>query len=201
MNQEIYQDGLKHLLQVEPNFKKFNPAKEINFFLRPEGFEGIASLVIEQQISVQAAESIKKRVFKLMQNISSNEFLKLNEIDLREAGLSRPKISYLHGVACLESDGILNFDDIKKLDDLSARKELCKIRGIGEWTADCYLMASLGRSDIWPVGDIGLQESVRKLKNLKERPNVEDMTSLAREWRPFRSIAANLLWADYDEYN
>jgi DNA-3-methyladenine glycosylase II len=201
MNQEIYQDGLKHLLQVEPNFKKFNPAKEINFFLRPEGFEGIASLVIEQQISVQAAESIKKRVFKLMQNISSKEFLKLNEIDLREAGLSRPKISYLQGVACLESDGILNFDDIKKLDDLSARKELCKIRGIGEWTADCYLMASLGRSDIWPVGDIGLQESVRKLKNLKERPNVEDMTSLAREWRPFRSIAANLLWADYDEYN
>ncbi len=201
MNQEIYQEGLKHLLQVEPNFKKFNPAKEINFFLRPEGFEGIASLVIEQQISVQAAESIKKRVFKLMQNISSKEFLKLNEIDLREAGLSRPKISYLHGVACLESDGILNFDDIKKLDDLSARKELCKIRGIGEWTADCYLMASLGRSDIWPVGDIGLQESVRKLKNLKERPNVEDMTSLAREWRPFRSIAANLLWADYDEYN
>ena len=201
MNQEIYQEGLKHLLQVEPNFKKFNPAKEINFFLRPEGFEGIASLVIEQQISVQAAESIKKRVFKLMQNISSEEFLKLNEIDLTEAGLSRPKISYLHGVACLESDGILNFDDIKKLDDLSARKELCKIRGIGEWTADCYLMASLGRSDIWPVGDIGLQESVRKLKNLKERPNVEDMTSLAREWRPFRSIAANLLWADYDEYN
>jgi DNA-3-methyladenine glycosylase II len=201
MNQKIYQDGLKHLLQVEPNFKKFNPAKEINFFLRPEGFEGIASLVIEQQISVQAAESIKKRVFKLMQNISSKEFLKLHEIDLREAGLSRPKISYLHGVACLESDGILNFDDIKKLDDLSARKELCKIRGIGEWTADCYLMASLGRSDIWPVGDIGLQESVRKLKNLKERPNVEDMTSLAREWRPFRSIAANLLWADYDEYN
>ena len=201
MNQKIYQDGLKYLLQVEPNFKKFNPAKEINFFLRPEGFEGIASLVIEQQISVQAAESIKKRVFKLMQNISSKEFLKLHEIDLREAGLSRPKISYLHGVACLESDGILNFDDIKKLDDLSARKELCKIRGIGEWTADCYLMASLGRSDIWPVGDIGLQESVRKLKNLKERPNVEDMTSLAREWRPFRSIAANLLWADYDEYN
>lgn len=201
MNQETYQNGLKHLLQIEPNFKKFNPAKKINFFLRPEGFEGIASLVIEQQISVQAAESIKRRVFDLMHNISSKEFLKLNEIDLRQAGLSRPKISYLHGIACLESDGLLNFETIKQLDDISARKELCKIRGIGEWTADCYLMASLGRADIWPIGDIGLQESVRKLKNLKERPNVEDMTSLAREWRPFRSIAANLLWADYDEYN
>jgi DNA-3-methyladenine glycosylase II len=59
-------------------------------------------------------------------------------------------------------------------------------------------MAALGRTDIWPVGDIGLQASVQKLKNLKERPNVEDMTSIAREWRPFRSVAANLLWADYD---
>ena len=77
MNQETYQNGLKHLLQIEPNFKKFNPAKKINFFLRPEGFEGIASLVIEQQISVQAAESIKRRVFDLMHNISSKEFLKL----------------------------------------------------------------------------------------------------------------------------
>jgi DNA-3-methyladenine glycosylase II len=201
MNQETYKNGLKHLLQIEPNFKKFNPTKKINFFLRPEGFEGIASLVIEQQISVQAAESIKKRVFNLMQNISSKEFLKLNEIDLRQAGLSRPKISYLHGIACLESDGLLNFEKIKQLDDISARNELCKIRGIGEWTADCYLMASLGRPDIWPIGDIGLQESIRKLKNLKERPNVEDMTFLAKEWRPFRSIAANLLWADYDEYN
>ena len=122
----------------------------------------------------------------------------MDEQDLRNAGLSRPKISYLHGIACLECDGNLNFESLKSLDDLSARKELCKIRGIGEWTADCYLMASLGRVDIWPVGDIGLQESVKKLKNLKERPSVEDMTSIAREWRPFRSIAANLLWADYD---
>ena len=101
-------------------------------------------------------------------------------------------------MATQESNGALDFKKIQLLDDLSARRELCKIRGIGEWTADCYLMAALGRTDIWPVGDIGLQASVQKLKNLKERPNVEDMTSIAREWRPFRSVAANLLWADYD---
>ena len=198
MNQQIYENGLQHLLKVEPNFKKFNPTNKISFFLRPEGFEGIASLIIEQQISVLAAESIKKRVFALMKKINAAQYLQLDEQDLRNAGLSRPKISYLHGIACLECDGNLNFESLKSLDDLSARKELCKIRGIGEWTADCYLMASLGRVDVWPVGDIGLQESVKKLKNLKERPSVEDMTSIAREWRPFRSIAANLLWADYD---
>ena len=81
---------------------------------------------------------------------------------------------------------------------IEARKSLEEMKGIGSWTADCYLMACLGRQDIWPVGDIGLQEGVRRLKDLKERPNVEDMTCLAREWRPFRSVAANLLWADYD---
>ena len=133
-----------------------------------------------------------------MREVNSNYFLELDENLLREAGLSRPKISYLQGVATQESNGELDFKKIQLLDDLSARRELCKIRGIGEWTADCYLMAALGRTDIWPVGDIGLQASVQKLKNLKERPNVEDMTSIAREWRPFRSVAANLLWADYD---
>ena len=168
--------------------------------------DSAAALIIDGEIIAAAQEerfSRKKHdpryPFNAVNYVLSAGKLKLNEIDLRQAGLSRPKISYLHGIACLESDGLLNFETIKQLDDISARKELCKIRGIGEWTADCYLMASLGRADIWPVGDIGLQESVRKLKNLKERPNVEDMTSLAREWRPFRSIAANLLWADYDD--
>jgi DNA-3-methyladenine glycosylase II len=198
MNKASYQEGLAYLIKVEPAFKKFNLSEDISFFIRPEGFKGICALVIEQQISVQAANSIKTRVFGLMREVNSNYFLELDENQLREAGLSRPKISYLRGVATQESNGALDFKKIQLLDDLSARRELCKIRGIGEWTADCYLMAALGRTDIWPVGDIGLQASVQKLKNLKERPNVEDMTSIAREWRPFRSVAANLLWADYD---
>jgi DNA-3-methyladenine glycosylase II len=102
------------------------------------------------------------------------------------------------GVAEQESTGQFNFDDLETMSDEEARKSLEEMKGIGSWTADCYLMACLGRQDIWPVGDIGLQEGVRRLKDLKERPNVEDMTCLAREWRPFRSVAANLLWADYD---
>ena len=112
--------------------------------------------------------------------------------------MSRPKINYLTGVAEQESSEQFSFADLEKMSDEDARKYLESMKGIGSWTADCYLMACLGRQDIWPVGDIGLQEGVRRLKDLKERPNVEDMTCLAREWRPFRSVAANLLWADYD---
>ena len=198
MNQQILNEGIKHLLSVEPNFKRFVPDHRIDFFLRPKGFKGICALVIEQQISVKAAESIKKRVFNLMENVNAKNFLQLDRNLLREAGISRPKINYLAGVAEQESTGQFNFEDLDTMSDEEARKSLEEMKGIGSWTADCYLMACLGRQDIWPVGDIGLQEGVRRLKDLKERPNVEDMTYLARVWRPFRSVAANLLWADYD---
>ena len=198
MNQQILNEGIKHLVSDEPNFKRFVPNHQIEFFLRPKGFKGICALVIEQQISVKAAESIKKRVFNLMESVNAESFLQLNKNLLREAGLSRPKINYLTGVAEQESSEQFSFDDLEKMSDEDARKSLESMKGIGSWTADCYLMACLGRQDIWPVGDIGLQEGVRRLKDLKERPNVEDMTCLAREWRPFRSVAANLLWADYD---
>ena len=198
MNQQILNEGIKHLLSVEPNFKRFVPNHRIDFFLRPKGFKGICALVIEQQISVKAAESIKKRVFNLMENVNAKSFLQLDRNLLREAGISGPKINYLAGVAEQESTGQFNFEDLDTMSDEEARKSLEEMKGIGSWTADCYLMACLGRQDIWPVGDIGLQEGVRRLKDLKERPNVEDMTYLARVWRPFRSVAANLLWADYD---
>ena len=198
MNKHIFKKGIKHLISVEPNFKRFIPDNEIEFFFRPKGFEGICALVIEQQISVKAAESIKKRVFNLMDSVSAINFLQLDINLLREAGISRPKINYLAGVAEYEKSGHFNFDALETMSDEEARKSLVQMKGIGSWTADCYLMACLGRQDIWPIGDIGLQEGVRRLKDLKERPNVEDMTCLAREWRPFRSVAANLLWADYD---
>jgi len=201
MNQQILNEGIKHLVSVEPNFKRFVPNHQIEFFLRPKGFKGICALVIEQQISVKAAESIKKRVFNLMESVNAESFLQLNKNLLREAGLSRPKINYLTGVAEQESSEQFSFDDLEKMSDEDARKSLESMKGIGSWTADCYLMACLGRQDIWPVGDIGLQEGVRRLKDLRARPDVADMACVAREWRRVRSVAAKLLWADYAEYD
>ena len=145
MNQQILNEGIKHLLSVEPNFKRFVPDHQIDFFLRPKGFEGICALVIEQQISVKAAESIKKRVFNLMESVNAKNFLQLDKNHLREAGISRPKINYLAGVAEQESTGQFNFDDLEKMSDEEARKSLEEMKGIGSWTADCYLMACLGR--------------------------------------------------------
>ena len=199
MNQDIFQEGIEYLLSVERKFKKLVPKEKIKFFLRPSGFEGICSLVIEQQISVVAAESIKNKVFHLLDNVCSSKFIDLEESLLRSAGLSRPKINYLKGIAEHEISGKLEFNKINAMDDDEAREYLCRLKGIGNWTADCYLMACLGRQDIWPIGDIGLQEGVRKLKNLTQRPDINQMIAIADDWRPYRSVAANLLWRDYDE--
>ena len=199
MNQDIFQEGIEYLLSVERKFKKLVPKEKIKFFLRPSGFEGICSLVIEQQISVVAAESIKNKVFHLLENVCSSKFIDLEESLLRSAGLSRPKINYLKGIAKHEISGKLEFNKINAMDDDEAREYLCRLKGIGNWTADCYLMACLGRQDIWPIGDIGLQEGVRKLKNLTVRPDINEMIAIADDWRPYRSVAANLLWRDYDE--
>ena len=198
MNQRIFQEGIKYLVSVENRFIKLVPKHSINFFLRPSGFEGICALVIEQQISVAAANSIKNKIFKLMQNINSKEFINLNEKVLRNAGLSRPKINYLKGIAENEVCKKFDFNKIQLMSDDEARDYLCELKGIGEWTADCYLMACLGRQDIWPLADIGLQEGVKKLLNLKQRPDQNKMIQLAKEWKPYRSVAANLLWNDYD---
>ena len=199
MNQKIFQDGIKYLVSVENRFIKLIPEGSINFFLRPSGFEGICALVIEQQISVAAANSIKNKIFNLMQNITSKEFINLNEKVLRNAGLSRPKINYLKGIAENEVSKKFDFNKIQLMSDDEARDYLCGLKGIGEWTADCYLMACLGRQDIWPLADIGLQEGVKKLMNLKQRPDQNKMLHLAKKWRPYRSVAANLLWNDYDD--
>ena len=199
MNQRIFQEGIKYLVSVENRFIKLIPKGSINFFLRPSGFEGICALVIEQQISVAAANSIKNKIFNLMQNITSKEFINLNEKLLRNAGLSRPKINYLKGIAENEVSKKFDFNKIQLMSDDEARDYLCGLKGIGEWTADCYLMACLGRQDIWPLADIGLQEGVKKLMNLKQRPDQNKMLHLAKKWKPYRSVAANLLWNDYDD--
>ncbi len=126
MKRTTIREGIKHLLSTEPGFQNFVPQKKIELFLRPIGFEGICALVIEQQISVAAANSIKKRVFGLMKKVNAREFLKLKDDMIRNAGLSRPKINYLKGVAEKEANGQFNFAHLEKLNDKDAHDYLCQ---------------------------------------------------------------------------
>ena len=182
----------KDLIDLFINFSNFGEYK------RDKGFKGILQLIIEQQLSVASANAIYKKLKGKMPNISPGSFLKLKKSDLKNCGLSKQKINYLTELAKKCEKKEINFRKIHKMDDENLVQEITKIKGIGPWTAQCYMLASLNRDDIWPVADLGLMEAVRRMKGLKKRPSEDDMEKISQIWRPYRSTVANVLWASYD---
>ena len=182
----------KDLIDLFINFSNFGEYK------RDKGFKGILQLIIEQQLSVASANAIYKKLKGKMPNISPGSFLKLKKSDLKDCGLSKQKINYLTELAKKCEKKEINFRKIHKMDDENLVQEITKIKGIGPWTAQCYMLASLKRDDVWPVADLGLMEAVKRIKKLKKRPSEEDMEKISQIWRPYRSTVANVLWASYD---
>ena len=182
----------KDLIDLFINFSNFGEYK------RDKGFKGILQLIIEQQLSVASANAIYKKLKGKMPNISPESFLKLKKSDLKNCGLSKQKINYITELAKKCEKKEINFRKIHKMDDENLLQEITKIKGIGPWTAQCYMLASLNRDDVWPVADLGLMEAVKRIKKLKERPSEEDMEKISQIWRPYRSTVANVLWASYD---
>ncbi len=201
LNKRTICEGYDYLSKIEPAFEKILIEKNFNIptFERKEGFEGIICLITEQQLSVASAEAIFKRIKKLVCPFTPENFLKEEDEQLKNTGLSRQKVDYCNGIAKKIIDKELNLTLLKKKDDDEVIKELTKIKGIGEWTAKCYLMACLKRIDIWPSSDLGLIVAVQKIKNLKDRPDFLTLDKIANSWSPYRSIAALILWSIYDK--
>jgi len=158
----------------------------------------LVQLITEQQLSVVSAKAIFDRLKKLLPTFDPESFLKETDLNLKSTGLSRPKIGYCRSLAKNIISGDLSFSLIHKMNDEDLKKTLCRIKGIGNWTAECYMLASLNRRDIWPVKDIGLQVAVQRTKHLKKRPTEDEMIEIGSKWKPYRSIVANVLWASYD---
>lgn len=164
--------------------------------LRPAGFEGLARIVISQQVSVASANAIWSRFAACLDPITPQALCALTDVDLIAVGLSRPKVKTLRAVAQSCQDG-LDLEALITLPPKQARDQLIAIHGIGPWTADIFLMFCAGHPDIFPVGDIALQNMVRDVLSLRKRPSETHLTALARRWRPHRAVAARLLWAYY----
>ena len=119
-------------------------------------------------------------------------------VTLRACGLSAPKQKHMKTIAAAILDGLLDLKRVRRMADEDARAHLTAVKGIGPWTADIYLMSSLGRADIWPVGDVALQAAVARALGLRKRPNEKAMERLSKNWRPWRTVAARLLWIHED---
>jgi DNA-3-methyladenine glycosylase II len=163
---------------------------------RAGGFEGLARVIVGQQLSVASAAAIWERTNAACQPFEPATLLRLTDNRLAGAGLSRPKIRTLRAIATACADG-LDLVALASASDEEVHTALTAVVGIGPWTADIYIMFCLGRADGWAPGDLALQIAMQQAFALAERPGKDDMTTLAERWRPWRAVAARLLWAYY----
>ena len=165
--------------------------------LRPGGFEGLFRMIVEQQVSVAAAASIWRRVGEGLGEITPEAVLARDADTLRSWGLSGQKAKYGQEIARAQADGRIDLGRMQTLDDDEAVAALTAIKGVGRWTAETYLMFCEGRLDVFPGGDVALQEAMRWAGGAGDRPNERAAYLRAEIWRPHRGVAAHLLWAWY----
>ncbi len=161
------------------------------------GFATLVHIILEQQVSLASARAAFDRARALARPFAPATFLALDDRQLRVAGFSRQKTQYCRNLAQAILDKELQLGKLADLDDDEVRRQLTAIKGIGAWTADIYLIMVLGRPDVWPLGDIALAQAARELKRLSARPSGVEMTSIGESWRPWRAVAARVLWHHY----
>jgi DNA-3-methyladenine glycosylase II len=190
--------GLDALVRIEPAFAAMldrhgHPPPRI----RPRGHQTLLRTIIGQQVSVSAASAIWGRLEQAVGAGLDPAALAAAPFDLlRAAGLSRQKIAYVTSLADLVASGALDLGRLPE-DDEAAIADLVRIKGIGRWSAEIYLLFAEGRGDVWPAGDLAIQEETGQLLGLPERPSEKRVRELAEPWRPHRGAAAVLLWHHY----
>jgi DNA-3-methyladenine glycosylase II len=161
---------------------------------RPPGYAGLARIIAYQQLSTKAAATIWGRVETLLGRITPKAVLAADIDALRACGLSRPKIAHIRSIATAIEEGSLNLRRVARASDADAQAELVAVKGVGPWTADVYLMFCLGRWDVFPHADIGLSEAYRMISGEDERHTPRMFQETSERWRPYRGVAAHMLW-------
>jgi DNA-3-methyladenine glycosylase II len=165
-------------------------------FRRPATFATLVLLILEQQVSLASAAAAFQRLEEAAP-VSPESVLALGDDRLRAIGFSRQKTGYTRSLASAVLNETLDLAALDTMTDEAARAALIALPGIGPWTADVFLLSSLGRPDIWPVGDRALQVGTREVLDLDNTPPPPVLDSIGERWRPLRSTAAQIIWHDY----
>jgi len=164
---------------------------------REPGFSTLLHIILEQQVSLASAKAAYDKVLLLASPLTPERFLTLNDAALKGAGFSRQKARYGRELAEAVASGRLDLDHLQALADDAVCGELMAVKGIGRWTADIYLLMALRRPDVWPRGDLALATAARRALSLPAVPGYGELEELADAWRPWRAVAARLLWHSY----
>ncbi len=166
-------------------------------FSRPASFQTLILLILEQQVSLDSARAAYDRLDELIPGVDAAALVDLSDQQLRDVGFSRQKTRYARELAERVLDGRLDLTELTSLADDEARSKLTAVPGIGPWTADVFLMSSLGRPDVWPIGDRALQVATAEALELAAVPDPTDLAEIGDRWRPHRTFAAQILWHGY----
>ncbi len=164
---------------------------------RAKGYPGLFRIIVEQQVSVPSAQAILARCKAAFPKITPAIILDCDEQDLRECGLSGPKIRYVKILAEAITDKSIRLQALKKMSDEEALSYLCQVKGIGPWSAAIYLLFCEGRMDIWPQKDVALLAAWAAAAGLETRPKMEDFDEMGQGFAPHRGVAAHILWTYY----
>jgi len=164
---------------------------------RQPRFPTLVHIILEQQVSLASAQATFDKLRAEVDPLMPEGLLALDDETLRRLGFSRQKSGYVRSLANAIVTGAFDVDGLAALSDEEVRRQLIALKGIGPWSAEIYLLMALRRSDAWPAGDLGLQVAAQKIKGLPTRPDPITLTEIAEPWRPWRAVAARLLWHHY----
>ena len=164
---------------------------------REANFATLVHIILEQQVSLASALSAFNKLKETVGEITPEAILSLSDAELKAAYFSRQKTVYVKNLAEAVLEKRIDLENLQNLPDAAAKAELVKLKGIGSWTADIYLLMAMQRPDVMPRGDLALHAAWRKLRNLESRPQADEFVLMAEKWKPLRSVAARLLWHFY----
>ncbi len=192
----------KNLLNIAQHDSDIRHALAIYGFpqhrTQPVGFETLVVTIVNQQLSTKAASTIMQRLRDLLIDVTPSNVLSRRKTTLRKAGVSEHKVEYIQGLAKAITSGQFEPEKLHLLDDTSAISAITNLRGFGEWSAEIYLMFSLGRKDVFPANDLALQVALQQLKHLENRPTPKVARALVEHWAPWRSAGSLFLWHYYN---
>ena len=161
------------------------------------GFASLVHIILEQQVSIKAAATMFQRLASHLGSVTPELVQKAGESELRQVGLTRQKARYCVELANRVASGALELLKLDTLDDAQGRSHLLDIPGLGPWTVDVYYMMALRRANVWPQGDLALASALQDIKQLEARPTRDEQLVFAEQWKPWRAVAARMLWMHY----
>ncbi|MEX8549091.1 MAG: DNA-3-methyladenine glycosylase [Mucilaginibacter sp.] len=167
------------------------------FWSRPNTFESLVHIILEQQVSLASALSALQKLKERIGEISAENLLALTDEELKACYFSRQKTVYARDLAVNILNGNLDLEELPLLPDDEVRTKLTAIKGIGNWTSEIYLIFILHRTDVFPIGDLAVVQAIKRVKNLTPETSKERLLQIAEAWKPCRTIATLLLWHEY----